>query len=60
MAHLRDITKPKCNCGKTATKHLFNRFNASQGAYCTSCANRELVVLARAEAKRHAEEAQED
>jgi hypothetical protein len=34
MAHIRDIRKPRCWCGKPATKEVYNRRNASIGEYC--------------------------
>ena len=34
MAHLREIVRPKCWCGKSATHQVVNNQNAPQGDYC--------------------------
>lgn len=34
MAYMKTIEKPRCRCGKPATKEVFNRYNAPCGKFC--------------------------
>lgn len=43
--HLREILKPKCQCGKPATVELYNDRNAPCGKYCRSCGKRALARM---------------
>lgn len=43
MAYLKQIGKPRCSCGKPATKELFNQYNAALGVFCGSCGESRLV-----------------
>lgn len=45
MAHLREIVRQKCTCGKYATVILYNKFNAACGNYCKRCGNVALEKL---------------
>jgi hypothetical protein len=49
MAYVREISQPRCKCGKLAKLTVLNRVNAPQGDYCRSCADRELRALQRCE-----------
>lgn len=43
MAYLKDIWRPRCECGKLATVELFNFRNATHGYYCARCGKRALA-----------------
>jgi hypothetical protein len=42
MAELRPIARPKCRCGKVATRELVNRRRSVVGYYCGACGVAEL------------------
>lgn len=39
MPHLRELPKPRCQCGKPATVEAYNYRNAPCGHFCKKCGN---------------------
>lgn len=49
MAYLRELSAPRCSCGKPARVELVNRYNAPCGTFCRRCGERARRELERRE-----------
>lgn len=50
---LKDIPKPRCKCGRAATRVLMNANNAELGYWCAECGRREALRLNAEHARAH-------
>jgi hypothetical protein len=48
-AYTRELTRPRCHCGRNASLEVFNTFNTSCGTFCAYHAKRMLAELKQSE-----------